>query len=254
MDRDTAPAPSAESSTAAGVAHAGVATEAEARAVAERYARRPQDDRYHPLQPDVLCARQERQRALAALLRRHAPGPVSSLSLLEVGCGAGDQLLEMIGLGFDPARLAGIELLPERAAAARARLPAATAVHRGDALAIPLPPASVDLVLQATVFSSLLDDGFQQRLAAHMWSLLRPGGAVIWYDFTVDNPRNPDVRGVPMSRVRALFPHADMDARRLTLAPPLGRPAARVHPWLWQALNALPLLRTHRLIWIRKRA
>ena len=231
---------------------APAAPEAEALAVVARYARRPEDDRYHPLQPDVLCARQERQRALARLLRRHAPAPVSTLRLLEVGCGAGDQLLEMIGLGFDPAHLAGVELLPARAANARTRLPAATVVHEGDALALPVAPGSLDLVLQATVFSSILDDDFQQRLAARMWDWLRPGGAVLWYDFTWDNPRNPDVRGVPVARVRALFPAATMHARRLTLAPPLGRPAARWHPALWQALNALPLLRTHRLIWIAK--
>ena len=30
---------------------------------------------------------------------------------------------------------------------------------------------------------------------------LAPGGGVLWYDFTVNNPRNPDVRGVPMKRV-----------------------------------------------------
>ena len=30
-----------------------------------------------------------------------------------------------------------------------------------------------------------------------MWAAVKPGGGVLWYDFTVDNPRNADVRGVP---------------------------------------------------------
>ncbi len=222
--------------------------------MARRYARRQVGDRYSPLQPDVWLARQERQRALIGLLRQHAPRPLDTLDLLEVGCGDGNNLLELLQLGFSAARLQGSELLPDRAAAARARLPAATAVHAGDALQLPLAHASLDIVVQSTVFSSLLDDAFQQRLADAMWAWLRPGGAVLWYDFGFDNPRNPDVRGVTMARVRQLFPHARIIARRVTLAPPLARPVARVHPALWTLLNAVPWLRTHRLAWIEKPA
>lgn len=224
----------------------------EPRAVAERYARRTDDPRYHPLAPDVLCAGHERQRVLARLLRRHVPVPLHTLDVLEVGCGAGDKLLELLTLGFHPARLVGNELLPARAETARRRLPEATALHAGDALALPFGAGRFDIVLLATVFSSLLDDAYQQRLADRVWQWLRPGGAVLWYDFSWDNPRNPDVRGVPVARVHRLFPAGRLDVRRVTLAPPLGRPAARLHPLCWTVLNALPLLRSHRLIWIEK--
>jgi SAM-dependent methyltransferase len=221
--------------------------------MAGRYARRAGlAGLYDPLRPEVMQARHERLRVLAALLRRHARQPVSQLSLLEVGCGQGDNLLELITLGFDPARLLANELLPERAAAARARLPGAVRVLEGDALALPLPEASLDLVLQSTVFSSLLDAGFRARLAQRLWAWLKPGGAVLWYDFAVDNPRNPDVVGLPMAEVRRLFPAATIDARRVTLAPPLARRGAALHPALPALLNNLPLLRTHRLAWIAK--
>jgi hypothetical protein len=43
-----------------------------------------------------------------------------------------------------------------------------------------------------------------------------------------------------------------MTARRVTLAPPLARALTRVHPALYTAFNALPLLRTHLLCWIVK--
>ncbi|GAP33856.1 class I SAM-dependent methyltransferase [Piscinibacter sakaiensis] len=228
---------------------------AELAAVAARYARRPgDDDRYDPLRPEVMAARQERQRVLAALLRRHLRGRplLHGLDVLEIGCGRGDNLLELATLGFDPARLAGNELLPERIAAARARLPAAIALWPGDACALPLADASVDLVLQYTVFSSLLDAAFRRRLAGQLWRWLRPGGAVLWYDFTWNNPANPDVRGVPMAELRRLFPGASIDARRVTLAPPLARAAARLSPSAPRWLNALPWLRSHRLCWIAK--
>jgi SAM-dependent methyltransferase len=222
-------------------------------AMADRYARRAAlAGQYDPLRPEVMQARHERQRVLAALLRRHARAPLSQLRLLEVGCGAGGNLLELIGLGFEPANLLANELLPERAAAARARLPAAVQVLEGDALALPLPVAGLDLVLQSTVFSSLLDPGFRARLAARLWAWLRPGGAVLWYDFAVNNPRNPDVTGLPLAELRRLFPAASIDARRVTLAPPLARRAAALHPALPALLNTVPLLRTHRLAWIAK--
>lgn len=224
----------------------------EPQAVAERYARRTDPDRYSPLRPEVDRLLAERRRALLDLMGRAGIHAVSDLRLLEVGCGSGGNLLELLHLGFEPAHLTGIELLPDRFEQARTRLPGAVTLLAGDALMADVPGASQDLVLQSTVFSSLLDDTFQQRLADAMWRWLRPGGAVVWYDFTVDNPRNRDVRGVPLARLCRLFPQGQVTARRVTLAPPLARAACRVHPRLHDALNLLPFLRTHVLAWVAK--
>ena len=224
-------------------------------AVRARYARRVhQDPRYSLLNPAALAAWQERQRAIAALFRRLGWHDLSQRRLVEVGCGTGGLLLDLLQLGFAPAHLTGLELLAERARLARERLPAALRVLEGDAGAAPIEPASQDVVLQSTVFSSLLNDAAQQALADAMWRWVRPGGGVLWYDFTVNNPRNPDVRGVPLERVRTLFPHGRHDARRLTLAPPLARALVRLHPSAYTVANALPLLRTHVLAWIAKPA
>lgn len=223
-------------------------------AVAERYARRTVGDRYSVLRPDVWQTLHERQRALLALFNRLGWTDLASKRVLEVGSGGGANLLELLRLGFAPQHLTGVELLPDRYAQARAVLPAALALHAGDALALELPAASQDAVFVSTVFSSLLDDAFQQRLADAMWRWVRPGGGVLWYDFTVDNPRNADVRGVPLKRVRELFPQARMRHRRITLAPPIARAVCRVHPLLYPVFNALPLLRTHVLVWLEKPA
>lgn len=229
---------------------------AETRQVAERYARRAAApgaaDRYSPLRPEVWQTLHERQRVLLQLLAAHGRRDLAPLRLVEVGCGSGGNLLELLRLGFAPQHLRGIELLPERFAAARAVLPAAVVLEQGDASVARVEAGSQDLVLASTVFSSLLDRAFQQQLADAMWSWLAPGGAVLWYDFTFDNPRNPDVRGVPLSRLRGLFPAGRIDARRVTLAPPLARLVCRAHPALYTAFNALPLLRTHLLAWIDK--
>jgi SAM-dependent methyltransferase len=177
--------------------------------------------------------------------------PLASLRLTEVGCGSGGNLLELLQMGFAPEHLHGIELLADRHAAARRVLPLATTLWLGDACVAPVAAHSQDLLLVATVFSSLLDDAFQQRLAQAMWGWLKPGGAVIWYDFTLDNPRNADVRGVPLARVRTLFPQGGLTARRLTLAPPLARGLCKISPRLLPLFD-LPFLRTHVLAWIAK--
>jgi len=225
-------------------------------AIRQRYARRSAlpADRYAVSMPDVRLRVEERQRAMHALLSSQGIAALDDLDLIEIGCGSGGNLLEMIESGADPQRVVGNDLLADRLEQARPKLPPSVRLLAGDASALPLADASFDIVVQFTVFSSILDDALQQRLAAAMWRWLRPGGGVLWYDFTLNNPRNPDVRGVPLARLRKLFPEGRIAHRRVTLAPPLARAVCRVHPSLYTALNALPLLRTHVLAWIGKPA
>ena len=226
---------------------------AEPARVRERYARRRTDGRYGLLNPDVWQGVQERQRAMLRLFRsRLGLESLAAIRILEVGCGSGANLLELLRLGAEPEHLTGVELLPERFAAARHRLPAAVSLHPGDALALDVAPGSQDVVLQSTVFSSLLDAAFQRALAQRMWDWARPGGGILWYDFVYDNPRNPDVRGQPLAHVRSLFPGARVHAQRITLAPPISRLVCRLHPRLYVPVNQLPWLRTHLLCWIAK--
>ena len=223
--------------------------------VKERYARRKQQidpTRYDPLMPAVYLSDQERERALIRLFNQVGLTPVRERRLIEIGCGEGPNLLDFLRLGFLPENLVGIDLLQDSADLARRRLPEATRILCGDASEVSEEDASFDIVYQATVFSSLLDDDFQQKLADRMWALVKPGGGVLWYDFIYNNPRNPDVRGVPLRRVRALFPEGQVRFWRVTLAPPISRPATRLAPGLYGLLNAFPFLRTNVLCWIRK--
>lgn len=225
-------------------------------AIAVQYARRDaQSDarRYSLFDAAALQAQQERVRAVLALWRAQGWTSLAARHLLEVGCGSGGNLLDLLRLGAEPAGLTGLELLPERVVAARQCLPAAVRIAEGDAALADVALASQDAVLAFTVFSSVLDDAQQQRLARAMWAWVKPGGGVLCYDFAVDNPRNSDVRGVPVSRVRELFPEARLVLRRVTLAPPLARALARLHPGMIGPVSTLlPFLRTHRLVWAVK--
>jgi len=224
----------------------------EAEAVMQRYARRAPSDRYSILNADVWHAVQERQRAMLQLFARLRWFDLSERRVLEVGCGSGGNLLELLRLGFAPRNMVGIELLPDRFAKAMQTLPSSVTLMQGDASLVKLPDESEDIVLQSTVFSSLLDAPFQWRLAQTMWRWVRPGGGVLWYDFTVDNPHNSDVRGVTLARIHELFPQGRVRHQRVTLAPPLARRVCALHPRLYSVFNVLPMLRTHVLAWIEK--
>lgn len=222
--------------------------------IAERYQRRSliPTDRYSRLNPAVNLSVQERQRALISLFAQMGLKSLADVAVLEVGCGSGANLLELIELGADPARLVGNELLADRLTAASARLPASVRLLAGDASQLDLPAASFDIVYQSTVFSSILDNGLQASLALSMWDLVKPGGGVLWYDFTYNNPNNPDVRGVPVSRIKALFPMAKFKVQKVTLAPPISRRVVPLSPHLYGLLNSFPFLRTHVLCYLEK--
>lgn len=222
-----------------------------------RYARRNAPKFHHlysPLQAAVYLGMQEKERSIIRWINRFGIEPLENKRVLEIGCGSGSNLLDLIRLGFHPENIVGDELLEERAEVARRRLPRGIKILEEDAAEIDLAEGPFDVVYQSTVFTSILDDGFQQKLADRMWALTKSGGGILWYDFVYDNPKNPDVRGVPLRRVKELFPKAKIQHWRLTLAPPISRMVTRIHPAFYTVFNLLPFLRTHILCWIKKTA
>ena len=198
---------------------------------------------YNPLRAVNVRIAAERQRILTELLRNWlGSDQLREKKILEIGCGAGGNLLNFISLGANPAHLTGNDLVPHRIEEARARLPAAVRLHCGDAGELKIDAETFDIVLQSVCFSSILDDAVLRAVANRAWFLLRPGGAFLSYDFTVNNPRNPNVRGISVARLRELFPHGAITARRVTLAPPIAR---SVWSGFYPSLNAFPFLRTH---------
>ncbi len=203
-------------------------------------------DFYSLDRPANRFLRQGQERALRRALEEI--GPLAGKRVLEVGCGSGNWLEMLAG-----ASLSGIELDPGRAARAASRFPAAD-IRTGDASRLPWESGSFDIVLQSTVFSSILDAGMRRAVASEMLRVLAPDGAILWYDFFVDNPSNPHVRGVRRREVHALFPGCRVALRRATLAPPLARRIVPVSWTLAALLEALRVFDTHYLGVIRNAA
>lgn len=221
----------------------------EADRILAEYARRAEEvpaELYAPTNPAHLFIRQSLERALVRMLGEAGALPLVGKRVLDVGCGYGQWLADLETLGAERRLLAGIDLVPERVEKARARLGGAD-IREGDASELPFESGAFDLVLQSMMFSSILDASVKRRAAAEMARVLAPGGLVLWYDFFVNNPRNPNVRGVGRREVEELFPGFDLRWRRVTLAPPLLRALApRLRP-LAGALQSLRVLNTHAL-------
>jgi hypothetical protein len=147
--------------------------------------------------------------------------------------------------------LHGVDLLEQRIALARERLPPGVVLEAAEASQFAGAAAGFDIVFQSMLFSSVLDSDLRRRIAANMWRMVKPGGGVLWYDFTWDNPRNRDVRGVAVSEIRELFPEGRLHLQRVTLAPPLARAVARSAS-LYGLLDAFPFLRSHVIAWVAK--
>jgi SAM-dependent methyltransferase len=177
--------------------------------------------------------------------------PLDERSVLDIGCGEGNWLLEFSQWGAAARDLHGVDLDRHRLSKARLKLPAAD-LHCGSAGQLPWPAASFDLVSQFTVFTSVLQPQLRNSMAQEMLRVLKPAGAILWYDFRVNNPQNPNVRGIGAGEIRSLFSGCDVRLLSITLAPPLAR---IVVPFSWMAalmLEKLPFLRTHYFGIIRK--
>jgi SAM-dependent methyltransferase len=227
----------------------------EAERIAERYQRRKilPAGRYSMFDPGNLFIIHQRERLLLRLLRKHGLANLAGATLLEVGCGDGWWLRRFVEYGFRPENLRGIELLPERVERAMFLSPNIR-IESGDASCLALPDGSFDIIFQSTVFSSMLDTAMRRETAKEMLRVLRPGGMIIWYDLRVNNPSNPDVKGLGRREIESLFPGCCYCFHRTTLAPPLARTLAPVSWLLCHLLSRLPLLLTHYLAFISKPA
>jgi ubiquinone/menaquinone biosynthesis C-methylase UbiE len=201
------------------------------------------DLRYTLWDDGALFRYHERERAILKLLGRRGFTPLDDVRVLDVGCGDGGTLRDFLDYGASPENLAGIDLADARIDRAR-RLAPHLDYRVADAAALPFEDQSFDLALAFTLFTSITSAAMRERVAAEIRRVLRPGGGVLWYDFWI-NPVNPDVNALGLDEVRRLFGGEPVEARRVSLAPPLARLLAS-RSWLaCQLLAQVPLLRTH---------
>ena len=133
-------------------------------------------------------------------------------TVLYVGIGGGMELLQFAYFCRQPGAVVGIDTVPEMIEACRTNLetaqsenawfrPEYVALHHGDALALPLADASVDVAAQNCLFN-IFRTADLRRALAEMYRVLKPHGRLILSDPICD-AKMPDIlRDDP--RLRAL--------------------------------------------------
>jgi ubiquinone/menaquinone biosynthesis C-methylase UbiE len=123
-------------------------------------------------------------------------------------------------------------------------------IRVANAATLPFDDRTFDLALTFTMFSSIPDAALRLDVATEIRRVLRPRGAVLWYDFWT-NPVNADVKALRLREIERLFGRKAAEARRVTLAPPISRRVAPHSLLACELLTAIPFLRTHWLAIVR---
>jgi ubiquinone/menaquinone biosynthesis C-methylase UbiE len=198
--------------------------------------------RWDPQQPGNRLILAERDALLEGALGEGRAD--ARRTIVDLGSGDGHVLESVVETEGPASVVLGIDLLEDRLRSARSR-DRALVLIAANGTALPLRDDVVDLMIVFTVFSSILDPGTAQAVAAEIVRVVRPGGRVLWYDLRRDNPRNREVRGVPEPVIDRLFPGWYRSLRTCTVLPPLARRTAAVWPRSYDLLGRVPALRTH---------
>src|SRR4051812_17958809 len=135
--------------------------------------------------------------SFAGIANPHLIAPiVRGETVLDIGCGAGTDLLLAARKVGPNGRAIGIDMTEAMldlalASAAAAGL-ANVEVHRADATALPLPDASIDVVISNGVLNLVPE---KDKAFAEILRVLRPGGRLQLADIVLNAPLSAKARG-----------------------------------------------------------
>jgi arsenite methyltransferase len=149
---------------------------------------------YDAAELDALPA--ECTASFAGIANPHIIAPIlQGETVLDIGCGAGTDLLLAARRVGPHGRAIGIDMTEAMRDRARASAVAVGAnnveVHRADATALPLTDASVDVVISNGVLNLVPE---KEKAFAEILRVLRPGGRLQLADIAIDVELSEDVR------------------------------------------------------------
>jgi ubiquinone/menaquinone biosynthesis C-methylase UbiE len=195
---------------------------------------------------------EERQLVAHGLLSEFGLKPDVSWKALEIGIGSRGWLPVLLDWGLAEENISGIDIGEARVVSAQKRFPKAD-LRIGDATRLPWLGESFDLVIASTVLSSVLDAEVRRAICNDMVRVVKRGGAIVWYDMRVGNPRNSNVRGIGENEIRELFGALEYRFQAVTLVPPLARSVFPIFPVFCHLASKVDFLKNHILGVFRKK-
>lgn len=200
----------------------------------EKYYGAKGDDRNDPLRnPGVLFQNLAFQRSVVEALR--AIGVSKEWRILDVGCGGGFSLLQLLTYGLDPEQLYGMDIVEDRIELGRRRFPSLN-LQFGDAQAMDFADASFDLAMESTMFVQITDLDMSRRIAQEMLRVVRPGGHILLTDWRYSGGKQ-GYAALSTARIKQLFEVGQrsriVHRSHGALIPPLGRTLSKYAPSLY---------------------
>lgn len=226
----------------------------EANEIIERYKRRSEKDKsnfYNLAIPSCTISYLEKIKQILHILTINFNYNFINKNFLEVGCGTGTNLCNLIAWGVNPENLFGNDIFEPSLITARQRLPKIVSLQQGNFLDCEYDNQFFDVILFSTVLSSILDEDFQIECLRKSYNLLKPNGIILLYDFQFNNPWNKDVKGINLKKLRQRIPWSFSTFSRITLCPPLAR-KLEFSPLLIKVLTNCKLLNTHVIGFFKK--
>ncbi len=209
-------------------------------------------DRYGWWQPDVVNQEAIRTAELRRFLLHGFGTDLTTLTVLDAGCGDGRVSRSLLECGVDAARVIGVDMLQDRVETARSLSPGRLRFETGDAVEVE-PGRRFDLVTVFTLLSSVTDETERSRVLQGLWDRVNTGGWLLVFDFRFDNPMNPDVRGVRPRWISSRIDSSDQWVRTMFTPPPLARRLAALSPTLDRVVARIVApIRSHYLMGLRR--
>jgi SAM-dependent methyltransferase len=221
------------------------------------YARKGKDRNDLRHNPGVLFQALALEASIVRASRAVDHDPETAL-VLDVGCGGGGNVHDLLRLNYRPDRITGIDILPDRIAQARRLYPQARFIQ-GDARRMEFANHTFDLVFESTMFATLPDDALSAEIASEMLRVCKPGGYLMLVDWRTPKPWDASYKALTRRRLAGLFAVPDQTevvrVCRGALVPPLGRCLSQWLPGAYFTVAALfPFLVGQVAFVLRKRS
>jgi len=157
-------------------------------------------------------------------------------TILDVGCGGGGALFQLIRLGFEPKNITGIDIQEERLAQARKIYPQVNFV-KGDATQMEFSDNSFDLVFESGMFATLPNDSVRKDIAREMVGVCKPSGYFVLVDWWTPKVGDPNYKALTRKELYKLFFVGSktelIGVHRGALVPPVGRFLSKHAPFAY---------------------
>ena len=165
--------------------------------------------------PMPLYSHQKKEKMLLKLLKPYK-NAISSFKILDIGCGHGDLLHQLIMYGANLYNLYGFDIRFDTVKAGKTQYPFLNLIN-SNAQMLPFQDNTFDIVCLMTCLSSIPDQSTKRNIVKEVDRVLKKGGFIVYYDLKSPRYINNNLKGIPKSELLSLFPNYNITLYSTTL-------------------------------------